>query len=186
MKISDIVKTSATFLGREDVVDYLSNEGEDVSENALETIDLLTRLSNLVISELAEGLILLKREVRVDGVSSVNFAEVGISPLDIIAIYDDVGNKLEHKLTRYEVAAVSGLIYKLEYSYLPEKYSLNDMVGEFVKPVTVGILSYGVLAEYCITQARFEEAVMWNERYVDGIKGLIKPKNGKMKGRKFV
>ena len=187
MKISEIVKTSATLLAREDVVDYLTNlNSSNVSKNTLETVDLLTRLTNIVISELAEGLISMKDTTEVEGLSAVSFINLGIEPLSILAVYDINGNKLDFTLSTYGVSVSSGLIYKIEYSYLPENYGLTDTVGTFEKNVTTTMLSYGVLAEFCLTEARFDEAVMWNDRYVNAINGLLRPKNGRIKGRSFL
>ena len=49
----------------------------------------------------------------------------------------------------------------------------------------MGTLAYGVLAEFCLTEARFDEAVMWHERYVNAVNLLLKPKNTRIKGRTF-
>ncbi len=186
MKISDVVKTTATFLAREDVVDYLSNtDNAQTSNETLETVQLLTRLTNLVIRELAEGLIVMKKEVILNGQTSVKFIDLDIAPLDLLAVYGKDGERLEYSLTSYGVEARNPM-YKLEYSYLPENYGLTDDIGIFDKPVTVGTLTYGVLAEFCITQARFDEAVMWNERFVELVHSLVKPKNGRIKGRSFI
>ena len=187
MKISEIVKTSATLLAREDVVEYLANPNtEDASKNTLETVDLLTRLTNLVIRELAEGLIYMTKTIKIDGVSSVNFSDYGIEPLTILGVYDREGNKLSFSLSSYDLTVKYGLIYSIEYSYLPKNYGLSDTVGDFEKNVTMGILAYGVLAEFCLTEARFDEAVMWHERYVNAVNQLQKPKNARIKGRTFV
>ncbi len=187
MKILDIVQTTATLIAREDVVNYLSqSEGKETSIDTLESVYILTRLSNLVIRELAEGLIVMKKKVEVAGKKSVNFVDLDISPLDVIAVYGRDGEKLDCSVSSYGVSVGEGLIYTIEYSYLPETYDLNDIIGEFEKPISLGTLSYGVAAEYLLTEARFDEAIMWHARFVEGVNALIRPKNGRVKGRKFV
>ena len=186
MKISEIVKNSATLLAREDVVKYLSNENEEVSHETLETVNLLTRLSNLVIRELAEGLILITKEVEVLGKTSVKFLELGIEPLDIIAVYDRNGDKLKFSKDAYGLTANGSLIYRIVYSYLPDNYDLHDTIGKFEKSISSAVLAYGVCAEFCLVEARFDEAFMWNDRFVNGVHAITKPKNGRVKGRNFV
>ncbi len=187
MKISDILKATATLLAREDVVEYLSQSEEgEASKNTLETVDLLTRLTNIVIRELCNGLIVMKKRAFVKARDSVTFSELEIAPLDVIAVYDKKGNKLDYKLSPYGLTVTNGLINEIEYYYMPENYGLTDTVGDFEKPVTVGTLAYGVSAEFCLTEARFDEAIMWNDRYVNSVNALIRPKNGKMRGRSFV
>ena len=186
MKIIDIVKTTATLIAREDVVSYLTKNDNEPSLATLETVDLLTRLTNMVIRELAEGIIVMKKEVEVNGENSVKFSSLGIEPLDILAVYDENGKELEFKTNTYGVSACGNLIYKVEYSYLPSNYDLSDMVGEFIKPVSANLLAYGVCAEFCLVEARFDEAIMWNDRYVNGVHLITKPKNGRVKGRNFI
>ncbi len=188
MKVNEIIKTTATLLAREDVVDYLSNTDlvQEVEKNTLETIDLLTRLCNLVISELAEGLIVMKKEISINNLSSVTFKDLAIEPIDVIAVYDASGNKLNYTVSAYGLTVSTGLVAKIEYAYLPKNYGLTDTVGTFEKKVTVGVLAYGVAAEFCIVEGRFDEAVMWNERYTSSINALITPKNAQIKGRNFL
>ena len=185
MKISEIIKTAATYLSREDVCEYLTNQEIEASRQTLETVDLLTRLTNLVISELSEGDVRMVEKVQLNGKTKITFAELDNKILDVVGVYDESGNQLEYSLSTYQLNSRNG-IYTFVYSYLPANYGLFDTIGEFEKNVTTGILAYGVSAEFCLTEGRFEEAVMWNKRYVDSINKLYTPKNANIRGRNFV
>ena len=118
---------------------------------------------------------------------SIKFATLGISPLEILAVYDSEGNELDYVKNAYGLESKGGVaIYKIAYSYLPENYGLTDTIGKFMKPVSYNLLAYGVAAEFCLTQARFDEALMWNDRFVKGVNALMRPKNGRVKGRSFI
>ena len=185
MRISEIIKTAATYLSKEEVCDYLTNQEMEVSRQTLETIDLLTRLTNLVISELSETDVRMVEKVQLNGQKKVTFAELRNRILEVVGVYDENGNQLEYSLSAFQLDCNNG-IYTFVYSYIPTNYGLFDAVGEFEKNVTTGTLAYGVSAEFCLTEGRFEEAVMWNKRYVDSINKLYTPKNAKIRGRNFV
>ncbi len=186
MKIKDIIKTVSTYISREDVVNYLNDETSEVSKSTLETVDLLTRLANLVITELAEGMIVMKKTEKTDGFSSVKYSELTFQPLDVISVGDINGKPLSFTKSAYGVSSSSGGIYSVMYSYLPPNYDLNENIGEFEKNVSQSMLSYGVIAEYLLTQGRFDEAVMWNKRYNECIDNLCLPKNSNIKARSFI
>ena len=70
----------------------------------------------------------------------------------------------------------------MEYEYAPSNYGINDAVG-FNGKITAALLGYGVAAEYCVTQGRFEEAVLWRKRYTEGVERVVLPKSREIKGR---
>ena len=186
MKVIDIVKTSATLLAREDVCDYLINQSTTPSRETLLCVDLLTRLTNLVISELADGQIMMIKEADVNNNSQSYPFPQGVKPIKIFYVLNEEGRKVDFITTEFGVKVEKGYITKLAYSYVPPNYGLTDRIGNFEKSVSVGILSYGVCAEYCLTEGKFEQAVMWHKRYCDSIDALITIKNANIKGRSFV
>ena len=186
MKIIDIIKNVATLLSKEEEYEYLAKVQTEPSIETLKNVDLMTRLANLVIRELSEGLICMVEQEQVSNKSSVDFSSLTKMPLSVIGVYDENGAELTYSLSQYGVTTSSGCISKIKYSYLPSNYGLEDEIGTFEKPVTANILTYGVLAEYCLTEGRFDEAVMWNNRYSENIDNLCKPKNGMVKSRNFV
>ena len=70
----------------------------------------------------------------------------------------------------------------MEYEYAPTNYGLNDSVG-FNAKITAALLGYGVAAEYCVTQGRFDEAVLWRQRYTAGVERVALPKSATLKDR---
>jgi hypothetical protein len=71
------------------------------------------------------------------------------------------------------------------YQYVPGNYGLDDDIGYTEKDITPRILCFGVLGEFCLTERRFDESVMWRNRYVDEIASLVLPKNKSIKQRRF-
>ncbi len=185
MKIKDIVRYSALILGRSDVINYLDGK-ENTGVDTAETVNLLTNLCTLVVEELASTYLPLVSK------STVTFVN-GRQPLNqlndkivkIVAVYDINGNPIDFTVDNHYVNAQ---ITKctVEFLYLPKNYGLEDNVGYSEKDISATTLAYGVVAEYCITQGLFEQAVMHHKRYVDAVAEICMPKNKKIKARSWV
>lgn len=183
MTIKDIIKSAATFLNLTDVTDYLnSNSSSSPATATASAVDSLTRLSDLVISELAASYIPMTCAETVqtsDG--KIVFANLTHNVTRILSVKNQFGHDAEFRLFP-EYLKVFGGEYTVEYEYAPENYGLNDSVG-FKNDVTAALLGYGVAAEYCVTQGRFEEAILWRKRYTAGVERIVIPRSAKMKGR---
>ena len=183
MTIKDIIKSAATFLNLTDVTEYLNSNSQALPATATASaVDALTRLSNLVISELAASYIPMtcaETVTTTDG--KIIFASLTHNVTRILSVKNQFGHDAEFKLFP-EYLKVFGGEYTVEYEYAPENYGLNDSAG-FKKDVTAALLGYGVAAEYCVTQGRFEEAILWRKRYTAGVERIALPKSAKMKGR---
>ena len=182
MTIKDLLKTASVFLNLTDATDYLGGSVQTPADGTIATVDLLTRLSNLVIAELASSYIPMScTETVVAENGRIVFANLTNNATRILSVKNEFGQDAEFKIFP-EYAKVFGGTYTVEYEYAPSNYGVNDTVG-FNAKVTAALLGYGVAAEYCITQGRFEEAVLWRKRYTEGVERLVLPKSRQLKGR---
>lgn len=182
MTIKDIIKTAAVFLNLTDVSEYLGGTVDNPSSATLASVDSLTRLANLVISELAASytpMTVTETVQTADG--KIRFADLTYNITRILSVKNEFGQDAEFKLFP-EYIKVFGGEYSVEYEYMPANYGLTDSVG-FNAKITAALLGYGVAAEYCVTQGRFEEAVLWRKRYTFGIERVVLPKSATVKGR---
>lgn len=201
MTVKDILKTAAALLNLTDCTEYFAAteavqsteqgaaqsaaQGAEYQPSAdtLAKVDILTRLANIVITELASSFvpIVCAEEVETsDG--KIVFADLAHKITRVLSVKNEFGHDAEFKLYP-EYLKVFGGRYTLEYEYLPENYALSDTVGFTEGKITAALLGYGVAAEYCITQGRFEEAVLWRKRYSYGVERAVLPKNAAIKGR---
>ena len=182
MTIKDIIKSAAVFLNLTDVTEYLGADSPAENTVTLNAIDSLTRLSNLVISELAASyvpMVCAETVTATDG--KIVFANLTHNVTRILSVKNQFGQDAEFKIYP-EYIKVFGTKYTVEYEYAPANYDLTDSVG-FKNDVTAALLGYGVAAEYCVTQGRFEEAILWRKRYTAGVERVALPKIAQMKGR---
>ena len=184
MKVREIVRNSALILNRTDIISYLDG-AQNTGVDTLESLNLLTNLCALVVDELSRTYLPLTKMEKVTFESGMfdyaNFEEKVVS---IIAVYDLNGKKVDFVSDALQVLANVGTCV-VEYEYLPKTHGLDDDIGYSEKEISATVLSYGVVAEYCITQGLFDEAVMHHKRYVDAIAELCLPKNKMIKSRSW-
>ena len=181
MKIKDILKNVCAFLTFKDALNYLENNSQATSDT-LKKVNDLTRFSNIVISELAAGYIPMtyKEVVSLEN-GKLFFSNLTFNATKIISVTDKNGEKINYTLyPAYAKVDISECT--VEYEYAPANYGLNDDIG-FNSSVASSLLAYGVAAEYCISEGRFEEGIMWRKRFTYGVEKIVLPKSARLKDR---
>lgn len=183
MTVKEIIKTAATLIGEEEVFSALDKEASEIQSETLKKIDLLTRLINLVVGELSATYIPLKKEEKIktsDG--KIKYSDLTENAVKILAVYDEYGEKKECAATAEYIMTGDGE-FTVVYAYAPPNLGIGDETGYSERDVSTTVLSYGVIAEYCLTQGRFDEATFWRKRYSDGIDCFCLPQNSRTKRR---
>lgn len=181
MTIKEIINSTASVVGRKDVVEYLEN-GRESSSDTLDTVNKMVSLLNMIIGELAGTFIpLVKTEdIRVND-GKIYFKDLSFQPLEILDVYEG-DNPV--KFVHYpEYIKVNGTSVKVVYSCIPPVYDINSSIDYSETDISKTAFIYGLCAEYCICSGAFDEAVLWHDRYVSCIKETRKLKNSKIKGR---
>lgn len=185
MTIKEIIKNTATMIGREDIVKCLESNVDYQSQALKDNVNTLVKLANLVINELACSFVPM---VTVEKISAqdgkVYYTSLSNNPLKIIGIYDNYGNDVLKKITA-TFAMVSASEVLVEYSFFPKTYALEDNVGYQEKDVPMRVLCYGLCAEFALSMGCYKDAVMWHGRYEDGLVEFYKPSNSKIKRREW-
>lgn len=186
MKIKDIVKNAAVYLGLEKVVAYIENGEYALDSNALAATDILTRCANLIVNELACTYFPMKKteEITCEG-GRAYYSAFTETPLEIKSVKDDHGDDIT--FTVYpEYVKTDKSTAVVEYFYLPPNYDLNDTVGYKEKEVPARVIAYGTASEYLLTVKAFDESVLFHDRYEKALAKILAPKNARAKGRAFV
>ena len=182
MKIKDVIIATSTYLGVKKIVDYFLDENALIDQTLQNKIDVMVRLTNLVISELATGYMPMITSQQVSGQSKIKISSLENRLLEVVSVKDANGNQIDYKISG-EYIDCKKVAEVINYSFIPPTYDVNQEIECLDGKITAGILSFGVLAEYCIVEWRFEEAVMWRERFILAIKEIKKVKNGFIKER---
>ena len=186
MTVKEILKTSSSMLGREDVVEYLNGQKTDTNQYLLSTLNNMVNLLNLVIGELAGTFIPMVKTERVSVINGkIYYKDLSERAIEIRAVYTKDAVKCSFEQTA-EYILVNDIEVDVEYEYAPTNYGLEDKIGYSPKEVSCATLSYGLCAEYSISLGDFDQAVMWHKRYVDSVKEHRKITNSKIKERCFL
>ncbi len=184
MTVKEILIKSATLIGREDVVSYLANDAE-ASEATVNTVNIMVRLLNLVVNELASSFVPMIATERISAVDrKISYATLSNNPREILNAYGAFGSDCLLKVT-HAFAVVGEDAVDLEYSYFPPQLTLTDDVGYFERDIPSRVIAYGLCAEYAVSQGCYKDAVCWHERFCGGIAEFCPPKNKKIKGRNW-
>ncbi len=183
MTVKEIVRLSAVYLNKENVVKYLDGGADN---DALSTVNTLTICANVIINEIASSYInMVTREQVSVTRNKVEFSSLNNTPFEIVGVYDSLGDKLPFTIG-VDCINVSSSARYVEYKYLPANYGLTDTIGFENHQVPLRLLAYGVVAEYLLCERAFDDSIVWRNRYNDTLAILVPPESKTIKSRAFV
>ncbi|MDY6367649.1 MAG: hypothetical protein SPL13_03925, partial [Clostridia bacterium] len=99
MKLKDVVKHAAVYLGLIKAVGYLENGEYAEDGDAMSAVDTLTRCANLVLNELACAYVaMVKTEnITLDG-DKVYYSTLSDAPRRILCVSDANGNAVHYEV----------------------------------------------------------------------------------------
>ena len=186
MKIKEIIESCAVYLGKQEIIDYFNGSYEYDTTEIEKNVNSMVKLCNLVISELSCGYIDLVKTEEIDSYNNkINLSTLSQTAVKILEVFDEKGNAIPFKVNSEFIQPI-GEAKLIKYKYLAPNYELEDIIGYSEKEISLSTFAYGLCAEYCILECRFDQALMWRNRYVESINMLLKPKNTTLKGRTWL
>ena len=184
MQVRDCVAFAAETLDLKNVVKYLKSGETNDYNNVSDTIETLLSAYNAVADEIARDFIKLTRsEVFTVTGGEIKFNKFSDNPLKIISVKGADGNAVAAKIYPDKIATDAGEI-TVEYVYAPAARELNDECDFSHTEIGARALGLGVAAEYALISGMYEQAVIYNEKFIDAMKNaLFKRKKPKIKGR---
>lgn len=162
MEIKKIVDTAISFLG-------LDGETAD--------IDMLTRLSNLIINETAaDYLNLVYTEEFVIKNGSVEFSGFKYKPVYIKSVLRSDGRPMAFKQNPEALSNLSGDKCKVVYSYTPVYAEYGHKAEGLPLFLSERHIAYGVAREYSVIFGHYEEAGVWEQKFNNALTIALKPR----------
>lgn len=191
MLVKELIKTVALLVGDVNLNNYIDTKlGSEQSANEYQC---LITMVNLVVNETMGFIPLVTEEEISVADGKVYYKDLQKKAIQINQITNELGEKLSftQKLDYVEVDKSAKII---NYIYAPETLTEESEIPYQEKDISSSVIAYGVTANYCIYQNRFDEATLWNERYVLGVKEFSSKKttetnavkNSVIKGRAFL
>ena len=189
MTVGDVLKNVGILIGRPDVTDFFGDQA-NMGYETYQDIVFLTKIVGLVVSELSSTYmpIIKKEEVTFYG-GQCSYYDLEKKVVEIVDVCDYLGNKIAFK-QHAEYIELEGeypeeIMLTISYQFVPDDYYEESEIGYDEKDIPARVIAYGVAAEYCINQTRFEEAVMHHNRYMLALQELKGIKNRKVKARSW-
>lgn len=183
MTVKDILKKSATLSGREDVVEYLSSNTVATEETNY-AVNAMLRLLNMVISELCASFVPMVTIEEIDTTDTIKYENLKKTAIEIVRVFDQSGNEIPFKVY-YDHAKTQSICTKVEYKFHPQTYAINDEIDYSEKDISETLLAIGLSAEFALSEGDFDRACSLHERYVEGVRAILRPKNTKIKARSW-
>ncbi len=183
MKVKDVVMTAASLLGlNQQTQPYL--EGE--TENGKQIVDGLLEAFQLVESELALDYVPLITQERLETENGKAAYEQFSKPVSrVLAVTNGQGVELAFQIFPTYLQT-DGKEITVKYAYLPQVKGIDEE-SDYQSRVSVGLMAYGVAAEYCAAQGLYAESAFWNKKYKESIaKACQNPRGGRMRSRIWV
>ena len=164
MTVREVIELSCSCLGREDLKKAIGNIPVQVE------VDSLVRCFNLVENEIALDYFPLKRTEKVAVKEGrIPYSALSSAPVNVHRVTS--GGRVISFTLFPEYAELGSRVGEAEilYSYIPTEKKLADK-SDFSGKITARLMAFGVCAEYCLSNARYDEAALWEKRYREALR----------------
>jgi len=164
----EILKLSATLLGLDDVLLFLTGDNEEPSQDVKQKIDNLITYLNYILREISkEYYPLVHSEVLPSNDQcEIYYNSFTFSPIAIKDLKDSFNNSVTFNLyPSFIKVGKPSSNYLIKYNYSPNPItSLNDTLN---LPIGLEyfIICYGIASEYALSKLLYSEAEMWEGKF---------------------
>lgn len=172
MQIVNIIKNACVFLQKDDLIKVVELGGDEVStDEQKRELNILLRCLNLVYNQIATDYIPL---IHTEKIATINgeflLKNFDKKIIDIKKVEDKFGIKTTFKLYPDKILTINGEI-SITYTYQPEELiNINSEMESFSEKVSERVMSYGLAMEYSFISGLYDDALIWEKRFKDGLK----------------
>lgn len=192
MTVKELLLSAAVFVNSDVMVEYINNNFISNNQKAANDFTCLLGVLNLVLNEISGFVPLITTEEALVHKGKIYYSTLKNSVTKVLAVLDEDSKQVNFSEQVEFVTVDEGAKY-IKYSYAPKNVTKTENIPYSEWQVPSSIIVYGVVAEYCIYECRYDEAVLWNKKFVEGIKQcaekykreIYSGKNSRIKGRVF-
>ncbi len=184
----DILLLTATMLNLDDVITHLSSEDMEASEDTKKTEGELIAYLNYVLSSITKEYMTLETIERVtsDAECQIAYEKLSKSAVSISKVILCGSSVTFNLYPEYIKVGRPNQEYEVLYYYTPNKVKeLSDKV-EMPLGLSDFVLCYGIASEYALSKLLYDEAAMWQAKFVNSLeKAKLKGKEKRFYARKL-
>lgn len=167
MNVNDILNKALDLLGITDVTVTAGSTDARLAK-------LVNALGVTYLQLITEYVPLEKEEsVTVSG-GSLDLTTLTETLFDVARLFDDEGKAVKCRLRGRTLLAEDGN-YRLRYYYLPQSYPAVGGTVNLPPQVTLPLIARGVAAEYALESLMYEESLLHDRKYKEGLMKVLSP-----------
>ena len=184
MLVKECMEVAAVKLGLEESLQTYFEETA-TAEDA-KKVELLLTCFNIVENELALDYFPLHAEdTLLSSGGVIKFSELSKPAVRITKVTDTWGNSVPFQLFPDFLKTQPGEV-RVAYTYAPEKKTAAG-ASDFSSSVSARLIAYGMAAEYTMATGLFEDSVVWDKKYKEGIRAAYRLQSCKrIRSRRWV
>lgn len=177
MTVLEVLENASLYLNLKEEFEgiFSGNSGAEVSKETLNQFDKLVSCLNIVANDIAGQYIKLLTKEEVDFVNnSFNIVDLSKKPNNIFAVKDKNGLRKSYKIIDNKIVCDESGKFIIEYSFYPQVFNKNDDLNIFGGKISLKTFALGVASEYCFISGFFDDAKIWEERFINCINSNLR------------
>lgn len=171
----EILKLTANFLGLDKLTDYLSNEEETASDEVKADVNQLLIFMNYIVREITKDYFPLchKESIMSDSDGKIYFDKLSKKAIMIKDVKNLIDLSCHYEIyPEYIKLENPNTEYKVFYNYTPKTILNITEEAELPFGLDYFIVCYGIASEYCLSKGSYDEAHMWESKFVSALKSI--------------
>ncbi|MBQ3047947.1 MAG: hypothetical protein IJD48_02910 [Clostridia bacterium] len=175
MTVLEVLENASLYLNLQDEFKDIFEGKEDIDEETYLQFEKLLKCLNIVIDDICSQYQTLKTYEEVD-VSADGFEIKKLSKKINQILHIKTPNELKLCFKIVDNKIVCDYVGKIfvEYSYYPEKLKKDDCLDYFNGTISTKTIALGVASEYCFVNGFFEDAKIWEQRFLNCINANLR------------
>lgn len=173
MLVKDIIIKVLELMEKHELIKSI-NAGDVLVDEESQEVENYVNYLNLVRNEIATEYI---PNVKIETVKTkdgkIYFSTLTNPVIKVLSVKDMFGNSIKFEVFE-DCIFVNESVATIKYNASPSKLSLND---EFFSTIPERVFAYGILRENYYVQSLFEDAGVWEERFLNSLQALERKEN---------
>jgi len=177
MTVLEVLENASLYLNLKEEFESIFKDDKSVqiSEETQNQFDKLVNCLNIVVNDIAGQYVKLLTSEQVEFIdNSFDIFNLTKNVNKIFYVKDKDGYKLNFKIVDNKIICDKSGNFVIEYSFYPQKFTKNDDLSVFCGKISLKTLALGVACEYCFISGFFDDAKVWEERFINCINSNLR------------
>ena len=172
MTVLDVLKTASLYSNISDTLEPIFNEDETIPSASLAEFAVLLGAFNRAVKKIASNYLdcLSASVVTINSDGEFDLSSLSLRCRKVLSLFSG-RKKLKFKVKGDTLFTSFSGIATITFAYIPDDYLSTSDFDPFPQ-LDIGTLSMAVASEYAYTKAIYDDAQMWQERFLDSISNI--------------